>query len=97
MPHRSLKENILRNVRDQPLHFLWAGSSTFLPWATYHWIGGWLPVALVFCLGWASITWIVLREIGQFPPHDWWDAWLDWSMYAAGGVTGMVFGLLLNV
>ncbi len=95
MPHRSLKTNILRNVRDQPLHALWAGASIFAPFAAHHWVGSWPLTALVFFLAWLSIGALVAREWQQFPSHDAWDFWLDLSFYCAGGAAGLVAGLLL--
>ena len=94
-PHRSLKTNILRNLRDQPLHILWAGASVFAPFLTHSLGSPWIPVLVVAFLGLCSIAWIIAREWDQWPPHDWWDAPLDWSMYVVGGIGGLVWGLLL--
>ncbi len=94
-PHRTLKTNILRNLRDQPLHALWAGASIFAPFAAHHWVGGWWVTVLVFFLAWLSIGFLVAREWGQYPSHDAWDFWLDFSFYVAGGIGGLVAGLLL--
>ncbi len=92
-PHRTLKRNILRNLRDQPLHFLWAGAPTALAIVAYRVIGmPWATAAIVLCL--ASWAWIIVREWDQFPPHDSWDAPLDWSFYALGGAAGVVLGVL---
>ena len=93
-PHRTLKRNILRNLRDQPLHFLWAGASTFAPFASHHWLPTWATATIILlCL--ASIAFMVWREYDQFPSHDWWDFWLDLSFYVAGGIAGLVAGVLI--
>ena len=93
-PHRSLKTNVLRNLRDQPLHILWAGASVLAPFLAYRYFW-WYALLPVLLLAGASIAWIVIREWKQYPPHDWWDAPLDWSMYVVGGIGGLVWGLLL--
>ena len=96
MPHRSLKKNILRNVRDQPLHFLWAGASVLLPFVAYRYLGlAALLVALVLSL--ASIAKLVHREWRQFPSHDVWDFWLDTSFYGWGAIAGATAGILLSL
>ena len=94
-PHRTLKTNILRNLRDQPLHTLWGFASTFGPFVVPLWVGSlyWLFLAIPLSL--ASIAWIVIREWKQWPPHDWWDAPLDWTMYVLGGLGGLVLGFML--
>ena len=92
-PHRTLKTNILRNLRDQPLHFLWAGAPTALAIVAYRVIGmPWAGPAMALCL--ASWALIIVREWDQYPPHDWWDVWLDGSFYVMGGVAGVVLGVL---
>jgi len=94
-PHRSLRTNILRNLRDQPLHALWAGASIFAPFAVHHWVGMWPLTALAILVGWLSIGFLVAREWGQYPSHDAWDFWLDFSFYMVGAIAGLVAGLLL--
>ncbi len=93
-PHRTLKKNILRNVRDQPLHFLWAGASFILPFVTYRYLGV-LAMLVAIVLSLMSLAFLFYREWMQYPSHDWWDARLDWSFYAIGGVTGVVLGVFL--
>ncbi len=93
-PHRSLKTNVLRNLRDQPLHALWAGASTVLPFLAFRYLGLWaMIVAIVLSV--ASIAKLVHREWRQYPSHDAWDFWLDTSAYCAGGAAGLVVGILL--
>ena len=94
-PHRTLRVNILRNLRDQPLHILWAFASIFAPFLAGSLGAPRIVVLVVALLGVASVVWIVVREAKQFPPHDWWDAPLDWAMYVVGGIGGLVWGLLL--
>ena len=94
-PHRSLQTNVLRNLRDQPLHFLWAGASMVLPFVAFRYLGLWaMLVAIVLSL--ASIAKLVHREWKQYPSHDAWDFWLDFSMYTLGGVAGLVAGLMIS-
>ena len=95
MSHRTLKTNILRNLRDQPLHALWAGTSMFAPFASHRWLDPWVT-ATVILLSFASIAFLVYREWDQYPPHDWWDFWLDTTFYGWGAIGGLVAGLLLN-
>jgi len=91
--HRTLKTNILRNLRDQPLHALWAGATTVLPFVAYYYLGvRAMAVSIVVSL--ASTAWIIIREWSQWPPHDWWDAPLDWTMYVVGGLGGLALGFM---
>ncbi len=95
-PHRTLKTNILRNLRDQPLHFLWAFATTIAPIYGLS-VDRELPylTAILFLLASLSTAVIIIREAKQWPPHDDWDAPLDWSFYVLGAVGGVVSGLLL--
>ncbi len=94
-PHRSLQTNVLRNLRDQPLHFLWAGASMVLPFVAFRYLGLWaMLVAIVLSL--ASIAKLVHREWKQYPSHDVWDFWLDTTFYGWGAIAGLVTGLMIS-
>ena len=99
----SLKREVLKQLWDQWWHFVWAAAASG-PWALgYAYEIPGLVLAGVFVI-FINTMMIVHREAAQFPSRrtstGWWakvggwDPWLDWAVFAAGGVTPILVVVL---
>lgn len=92
---RTVRAELSKQARDQPLHWLWAAVSTFLPFgAAAAQVSAWW-LAGVCAVSAANLVTIVVREKLQWPSTRWWDPVLDWAVFALGVRDGAVTGILL--
>jgi hypothetical protein len=89
---RTAKEELKKQLVDQPLHALWGLATGALPG-----VAGWGLAYVGPSVAAGSVTGWVLREREQLKDgsHTWWDPWLDSGVFAAAVIVGVLGSLFL--
>lgn len=78
-----VRSEILKQLRDQPLHILMTFASVWAIANGLMWLGApHLPAVIVGSVG--TLLWAGWREYRQWPSSRWWDPPLDWAFEALG-------------
>ena len=95
LTRRNVRQEIVKQAIDQPLHFLWAAAGTILPFLAIKFAHDellWLVATIILAAANAAV--IVLREWRQWPPSKRpWDPFVDWTFYALGAGAAVTLGL----
>lgn len=95
---RTVREEIVKQLIDQPLHFTWAFTGTILPFITHPAFSrsGWFFFGLGVVVAAVNAAAIIWREVDQWPPSKRpWDPFVDWTFYGLGAGAALWIGLVV--